>query len=129
VGGAKGSVIWAANGINSFLTASLVEGIISTSKMESGRCQFLENEACLDTFGVRRKVPYTPNVTLASLEKVEGIVTIFSQHGRDGHGVCDGNFVPRIVPFCKKAVAMGNITVHSMARSVARNQRLPIQYP
>jgi hypothetical protein len=34
MGGAKGSVIWAANGINSFLTASLVEGIISTSKMK-----------------------------------------------------------------------------------------------
>jgi hypothetical protein len=43
MGGAKGSAIWAANGINSFLMARLVEGITSTSKMKSGRCQCTEN--------------------------------------------------------------------------------------
>jgi hypothetical protein len=32
-----------------------------------GRCQCLESEACLDTFGVQRYP--TPNVTLALLEK------------------------------------------------------------
>jgi hypothetical protein len=55
-------------------------------------------------------------------------VTIFSQHGRDGHGVCDGNFSSG---FCHFAKGGGNGQHHSAFNGMFRGEKqcLPIEYP